>query len=357
MPVSNSQARSIFINLATSKQKPKLQWVKKIEHLSDIAVRFRALTHIAFVGTAMLAKAVDKDVDLYAIKPVHSNGNINAYSARTLCHSVLVPLSAEYGVSLGVSGREPLNNQPYFRMNSLGDDTPVRAGAKEVLNFVLDLVAILNNSTSKEAKAALRAFIYVRRQHQRTYTTASGSISVNASTLAAVITDFVQENSEGGKLAQAVVAGIFDVYAGTDFVESGSINDPSRHYPGDVAIRSESGEWEKAIEVRDKPVTASDVFIFGKKCLDLGVLECAVFLGASNQQKLDDAAITQWSANLGLGLTLFYGWQPLIDQALFWAHEPRMEAISLAVGRIEERLISVEASSEAVLRWQQVTRV
>jgi hypothetical protein len=45
-----------------------------------------------------------------------------------LCHSVLVPLSAELGFSLGVTGREPLNNQPYFRMTRLDDGTPVHAG-------------------------------------------------------------------------------------------------------------------------------------------------------------------------------------------------------------------------------------
>ena len=49
-------------------------------------------------------------------------------SADSGCHSVLVPAAAELGISLGVTGREPLNNQPYFRMTRLGDNQPVHAG-------------------------------------------------------------------------------------------------------------------------------------------------------------------------------------------------------------------------------------
>jgi hypothetical protein len=63
-----------------------------------------------------LPKSVNRKADLYAIKPTHAADNENAFSARTLCHSVIVPVAAELGISLGVTGREPLNNQPYFRM-------------------------------------------------------------------------------------------------------------------------------------------------------------------------------------------------------------------------------------------------
>jgi hypothetical protein len=63
----------------------------------------------------MLAKSVNHEADLFAIKPDHAPDNPLAFSARTLCHGIIVPLSAELGISIGVTGREPLNNQPYFR--------------------------------------------------------------------------------------------------------------------------------------------------------------------------------------------------------------------------------------------------
>ena len=53
---------------------------------------------------------------------------------------MLVPLSAELGFNIGVTGREPLNNQPYFRMTRLGDDTPVHEKGRAAFAFMLELV-------------------------------------------------------------------------------------------------------------------------------------------------------------------------------------------------------------------------
>ena len=97
------------------------EWVKKVERLSLLCEQGVSKTHIAFLGTVMLAKAVDQNADLFSIKPTHADAGDRerSFSARTLCHGVLVPLAAELGISLGVTGREPLNNQPYFRMTRL----------------------------------------------------------------------------------------------------------------------------------------------------------------------------------------------------------------------------------------------
>ena len=85
-------------------------WSAKIERLSQLCSDGRSMTHIAFLGTTMLAKAVSLEADLYAIKPKHAQDSDKAFSARTLCHGVFVPLAAELGINLGVTGREPLNN-------------------------------------------------------------------------------------------------------------------------------------------------------------------------------------------------------------------------------------------------------
>ena len=357
MTVQPDRAKAMFREEAESQHHPTPEWIEYVEELSRLcAVPGSAMTHLAFLGTAILAKAVDSEVDLYAIKPKHAAGNPNSYSARTLCHSVLVPLSAEYGVNIGVSGREPLNNQPYFRMNSLGDDTPVLGRAQVAFEYMLGLVQRLTAGTSQQAKDALRAYIVVRRRYQTIYRVADGLVIVTAATLASAISAMVQENSEGGRRAQAAAAGLFDVFAGAERVESGRINDPSRHYPGDVAVRAEDGTWEKAIEVRDKPVSESDVYIFARKCLDTGVREGAVVLASANQPQLNDASIATWAAGVGIGLTLFYGWQVFVDQVLFWAEANRVDAVAAAVVNIEARLIGVEASPEALALWHQLTR-
>jgi len=87
------------------------KWIAKVNELSRLCEEGIAKTHLAFLATAMLAKGSDRRVDLFAIKPQHDKNIEGAFSVRALCHGVLVPLSAEIGFSLGVTGREPLNNQ------------------------------------------------------------------------------------------------------------------------------------------------------------------------------------------------------------------------------------------------------
>ncbi|WP_416638413.1 restriction endonuclease, SacI family [Pseudomonas sp. OHS18] len=360
MAVSKGQAASVFREEASAVDEGAeidADWMSKIERLSSLCAEGGSATHIAFLGTAILAKSVAEDVDLYAIKPTHSKNNPGAYSARILSEQVLVPLAAELDVNLGVDGRQPLNNQPYFRMTYLGDGTPVHPRARAAFGFLLDLVAELHSHSSACARKALRAFIAVRRQYHTVYAANVRTISVSWVTLASAVVRLVSEDSEGGRRAQAVVAGLFDVFFGTERVVSGRINDPSRHYPGDVAVLSQIGGWEKAVEVRDKPVSKSDIYLFVRACLAKGVPQAAIVLAAPNQQSLSEIEIRSWASDRGLGLTIFYGWEGLIEQVLFWSAPPAPDVVALVVECIEARLIAVQASSDAVDTWHALTRL
>lgn len=337
-------------------------WLAKVEKLSQLCEAGVSKTHIAFLGTEILAKSVDERADLKAIKPTHSTNRPNAYSARSLCHSVLVPLSAELGFSLGVSGREPLNNQPYFRMNQLGDDTPVHAGGRKAFDYMCSLIAELEEATSADARQALRAFIAIRRGYQRRYGAADGLTGLTPERLLVAINRLVAADSEGGRRAQAVAAGLLDVVAGTGRVESGRINDPSRHHPGDVAVlaaevaEGTSMVFEKAFEVRDKPVQFSDIAIFGRLCVDRGVQEAAMVLVSVNQQPLPGGEIGRWALELGVSMTIFMGWSDFVSQCLFWAPLAKPLAATLAGETVRDRLVGVEASSVAVAMWDAETR-
>jgi hypothetical protein len=117
MRINKNRAIAVFREEAEYAESGDLDalWVEKVEEFSRLCEESVSKTHIAFLGTAMLAKSVNHEADLFAIKPDHAPDNPLAFSARTLCHGIIVPLSAELGISIGVTGREPLNNQPYFR--------------------------------------------------------------------------------------------------------------------------------------------------------------------------------------------------------------------------------------------------
>lgn len=328
------------------------EWLKRIQKLSEMCEAANMRTHIAFFGTALLAKSVDRRADLYWIKPRHAKEAEFAFSARTLSEKVLVPLSAEFGFSLGVTSRQPLNNQPYFRMTRLDDGTPVHPASLPAFKYMLELVADLQTIKSEEAaRDALRAYVSVRSSYQNRYTDPSKEAAVTPESLLAAISTFVAENSEGGKRAQAVVAGLMDVVVGFERVISDRINDPSRKTPGDVVVM-DGDTVEKAIEVKDKPATVSDVQLFAKKCIDLGAREAAYVMVAGVQQGLDEAALYEWAAGFGIGLTLFHGWNDLVPQALFWAPSAKPDAAVAAALRIRERLVGVEADPASVARWE-----
>lgn len=328
-------------------------WREKVEHLSRLCEEGAPKTHIAFLGTSMLARAVEPAADLIYIKPTKAPDNPNAYSARPLCEGVLVPVSAKLNFDLGVTGRQPLNNQPYFRMSYLGDDTPIHAGGREAFDYMFGLVRELNAGTPHEAADALAAFIAVRRAYIPDYSKFESN-AITASELIAAATAFVAENSEGGKRAQAVAAGFIDVFAGAENVLSGRINDPSRKFPGDVCVTSTTGDWEKSFEVRDKPVTSSDVLVFARKCAALQVREAAIIMASQTQTSIH---LDRWAEKQGIGLTLFFGWEELASQCFFWSEKPTPEAAQDASFRIFERLVEVEAHPDSVARWNALTSI
>jgi hypothetical protein len=122
-----------------------------------------------------------------------------------------------------------------------------------------------------------------------------------------------------------------------------------------VRFETAAEAWDKAFEVRDKPVAASDVQIFGKKCVDRHVREAAVVMVSDRQPALDAVHLTQWAATFGLGLTLFQGWPKFIDQVLFWSALPKSVGAVLDVEFIHQRLIAVEAAPETAALWSRLT--
>ena len=191
-------------------------WLQRIRAFSDACVD-SSKTHIAMLGTALLAKATDLRADAFAVK--EGGATAGAYSVRSLGHGVLVPCAPALGINLGVTGREPLNNQPYFRVMRATEKELlplVRGHAQEPVKLLVRMLTLLDAvKTASEARAALRAFIHVRREHQTTYATAPKTPPlITPSQLVGLLERLVGEDSEGGKRAQAGAAGIMDAVAG-----------------------------------------------------------------------------------------------------------------------------------------------
>lgn len=324
-------------------------WVKPIEALSDAAAG-SSLTHIAFLGTAILAKCADPKIDVFSVKKRDGG---NAYSARGLCHGVIVPNAPELDIHLGVTGREPLNNQPYVSIDRLTRGATVRSTAQNVLNMLCDILDRLQASSEEQARQAMRAFIEVRRRYGTRYSRAvSERVQISVAALVENITALVSASSEGGRRAQAVVAALMDVFAGRERVDARRVNDPSRTTPADVNVRrAEGGGWERVFEVRDKAVSREDLYLLVSKCIGGEVGEAVMVAIAPSPSISLLGEARAWAAERGIALTVFSDWATLISQALYWGPLPTLEGASELPARIEQRLIELEASEEALALW------
>src|SRR5262249_27510362 len=113
-------------------------------------------TYTPALGTALLARATDARIDPLSIKAEYGE---NTYSQRSVGHLVLVPAARRLGFSIRNTGREPLNNQPFFRYNHMTEVDRVRDRAAYD-GFVegVSQVGLLNRG---QAQLALAAFLRV----------------------------------------------------------------------------------------------------------------------------------------------------------------------------------------------------
>src|ERR1700689_84132 len=186
---------------------------------------------VAF-GTALLAKATDPAVDALALKATSGE---TAYSARAVGHKVLVPGAIQYGYGLRATGREPLNNQPFFRYDRIDEIDRIHASARGHLPDLISACEAVNGLEAASATAALAAFVRVRMDAARAHHVVDlRGAGLSVSDLVDKTQEFISANSESGRRGQAFVAAAFDLVS--PHVRSVRVNDPSRRMPGDVQV-------------------------------------------------------------------------------------------------------------------------
>jgi hypothetical protein len=232
------------VALAESEEDLPGEWLARTNRIGECPSR----SYIAAFGTALLAKAADDRVDTLTVK---ASVGPTAYSMRGVVR-VLAERASHYGYDLGVSGPEPLNNQPWFRLERVDRPVAIRADAMPFHRDIVRYLADLNRISSADALPALAAFLRVRlafaldQRRAREALTASGAGSLGE--LIPLIEHFVREDPEGGKRGQALVAALLDLLHRD--VRLAPVNDPAGL---DVRVRSESATI-LGVEVKQKAV-------------------------------------------------------------------------------------------------------
>lgn len=345
-----------------------VDWSRSVRKFSELCAQRNLKSYIAVLGNALLAKASNPRIDAYSLKAGDESGG--AYDARRSAEKVLVPASQEHRFSLGTTGPQPLNNQPFFRSYRITREMRVRGHARDVLDELLKLLHEIQQYRSEEATRALAAFVDVRREYVPKYAARLGTLAISsAEELAAAIHSLVTERSEGGGRAQAAAGGLLDALFSSEQVRVGKRNEPDREAPGDICIRAEletgltdqardqepATDFTRAFEVRDKNVPPHAVLAFVEKVAQARIGRAALIAVAPNQEPLDVSRLSKRARESGVDLQIFIGWGLLVNFVVFASTGREACTLESAVAAIHNRLISLEVSEQAVREWDRLT--
>ena len=335
------------------------EWIERVSILTDLCPYRKSSTFIAVLGTAILAKTVEPDVDVYCL--LERNGGARAYSARTLVDDVWAKERAILGIDIGANRGNPLNNTPFIGKASIDEIKNVRN--VEGFKYFKDCLNQLDQYTSiDDAKAALRGFISVRKQDYSSIF----KVGENAGdylvipTLLEAIKSLVEADSEEGRCAQAIAAGLLSLVYGKEAIDVGHINDPDRNFPLDILVSQgepADNPTKIAVEVKDKPVGVAEILAAVEKARKFGVTN-VIYLAASQGQREDDFLLGYERArDQGCKLVLFTDWKSFTKACLSFTHMSGLDNFKLGFSIIGEYLQELGVSQGGVDLWSSFAQV
>lgn len=332
------------------------EWASSERPVPDAWTQFARLTfqmtsktYTPALGTALLARATDDRIDPLSIKTEHGP---NTYSLRNVGHQVLVPAARRLGFSIRNTGREPLNNQPFFRYDhmSLIDRVRDKVGHAQFVSGV----AKLDELDRDQALAALAAFLRVAfeaAQQLDEYVVEPGALTLGR--VVAAVEAFLDDRTDRPRRTQALVAAAFDVTHRD--VRSRRLNDPSRDYPGDIQAFM-ADRPILAVEVRAKSVPSTEVEGFVSACHAAAIERAFMVVLWPSHQALPVSMLRQKSLDgEGVLLTIIEQVEDLLLDVFGWSDLSLSAAIATFVMSVLTRLKEIEAEENSLARWVALT--
>lgn len=334
--------------LARSDVRLPVEWRSHARAVFDL----HAKTWTPAFATLLLAKATDDTVDTMSLKA--DEGNPSAYSARGLCHKIIVPAAAEHRFSIRNTGREPMNNQPFFRYERIDQLDRVRNPADR--EYFVDVAQQANMLDRAEALEALAAFL----REALAVSAAARSVNVRANGLTAsgaqiAVEDFLRFDApDRPHRLQAFAAACLGLLY--DSVRTRRINDPSRDFPGDVHAVV-GGEVAVAMEVRGKPVGPSDLSSFGEACESAGLGRAIMFVDAPLQIELGPHIAVNNRSGRSTQIAAFTSAPELLAESFLWARRPLPDAIDAFATDYLTRLQEIEVTVPTLQEWARAVAI
>lgn len=350
--ISDNEARTILLNaLAVARAETSLPitWTS----YTRTVFALDSMTWTPAFATLLLAKASNENVDTLSLKV--DKANPFSYSARGLCHGVIVPAAVANNFSIRNTGREPLNNQPFFRYDRI--DKIERIRNPEDKAIFLEVATAANQLGQEEAFQALAAFL----REALAKTAAAKKVTVKSIGLTAsggriAVDDFLRSDAKDRpQRLQAFAAACIELMQ-FSHIRTRRINDPSRDIPGDVQAVVEDSII-LAMEVRGKPVSHAELVSFVRECAEAEIQRAVMFVDAAGQKPLDPREAMRDANASEVLVMVFETAGQLLESALLWSVEPVEKTIENFSKNLLRRLQEIEASQQTLEEWARAVAV
>lgn len=330
------------LKLARSSTVLPAVWTERTQRVSQ----FEDKTCLVVLGTALLATATNDTVDALTLKARAGN---KAYSARGLAHDVLVPASIDHGFDLRTTGREPLNNQPFFHSDRV--DAMPRVKHPEEIRYLVECLEAAHYLREEEAVEALAAYLRHRiAAREQAIPIDLGHTSADLVRIKDACTHFLEKSAESGKRAQALVAAAFDLVF--DDVRTARVFDPSRKLPGDVQAFYKL-EPVVAVEVRAKHVTYSDAVHFVRSVSAAGFPHAMIAGLESVDAQVLRLSKQAWEET-GVYVTVYDEYSDILLDALAWSRRPLHQLLGEFPKDVVNRLSQLEVKTSSMALWGEL---
>lgn len=317
-------------------------WLERAKQVWALEER----TYFPMYGTSLLARALDPEVDVFAIR--EKGGG---YSARSLCHNVLVPFVRRKGWSLKATGDEPLNNQPFFRVQeSLKEHVKVKNPSS--FKRLIEEMEKVQGASPSEALIGLAAFLWVCRYNApRPRQLAIFDIK-KADLVAPILREialFVRSNSEGGRVGQALVAAALDASYGPERVRTSRVNDPSRDGFADVQVLFDESGVAAVYEVKQRSMPSAEESFHSRLS---GGVKRAVFVDLSSSE--EGASFRELEGRFALRID---GVNTFLWYTIMVSIHPVEEWLTIFLSRFYHRLQELEVRSDVLEVFRKILKL
>lgn len=333
------------------------QWVEVVEFLGDGAKS--PLTYLPMLTVMLVARSV-RGADELDVFDIQAGTSDKGYSASSVAR-YLITFAGHQSIDLRSTSTGVVNNQPFTFKPRVVPDMAGRKDASAKSDKVkvafarfYEAAGWVQDLTQEEAAEVLALVFQLRRREavaQSDLHLAGGRDALSA--FADELAEFVDGNSEEGKVGQAFAAALLDLLYSPDSVVMGGNHDPSFTSPGDVQVARAESFWLWS-EVKQTAIVSADVKGFVDKVHRIGGDRIIYFALANHRypQHLDLMKLDKQARKEGVDLTVYSSAEEALSDLLNKAPGRANEVASDLANRMTDRLREAKVSSALVEAWE-----